>query len=419
VRALQCALLAGAASCLPAAASAAPAAPQAHWIATWAAVMQPAPGPVAQHFERQTLRLIVHTSAGGSQVRVRIANTYGDTPLVIGESHVARALAGASIAPGTDRALRFGGRRSVTIAPHATVVSDPVALDVPALADLAVSLYLPGPTAARTWHLLALQTSYVSAPGNATAAAQLPGAKAIESWPFLAGVDVAAPPQARTVVAFGDSTVDGDGSTEHANHRWPDRLAARLNGTPGRLPVGVVNEGVIGVRLLRDAPAQAPIGPSGLARFERDALSQPGAGVVIVKLGINDLGQPGSAVPAAELPTAEALEAGFRDLAVRAHARGLRVIGSTLSPFEDTPDVPGFYTPEKEALRVAVNDWLRRTPVFDAVLDADQLLRDPQHPARLLPAYDSGDHLHPNDAGYQAIADALTPQMLGLPPAKP
>jgi lysophospholipase L1-like esterase len=378
-----------------------------------AAPQPPMPGPPDQ-YQAQSLRLIVHVSAGGSQVRIRLSNLYGNAPLTIGAAHIARRANGADIDPASDRALVFGGRASIVVPAHATALSDPVPLTVPALCDVSVSLYLPKRAAATTVHILAQQTSYVSPPGNVTAAAHFPVARHIDMWPFLSAVEVTAPPPAFAVVAFGDSTVDGDGSTADTNHRWPDALAARLQ-QAGK-DVAVLNAGLIGSRLLHGSPGGPPfgaaLGEAGLMRFSRDALDQAGAKVVIVRIGGNDLGFLHTLAPPGETVDAEGLIAGYRQLVASAHQRGMRVIGTTIPPFEHAA-IPGYATPAKEAVRQQVNAWIRQGGTFDALLDFDQVLRDPSHPARLLPVYDSGDHLHPNDAGYHAIAAALPLNALG------
>jgi lysophospholipase L1-like esterase len=380
----------------------------ADWTSTWITTPQPPmPGSV-DRYRAQTLRLVVHASVGGSQVRIRLSNLYGNTPLTIGAAHIARRADGADIDPAYDRALTFDGRTSVVVPAHATVLSDPTRLEVPALTDLSVSLYLPKGATTTTGHILALQTSYVSRPGDATTATHFPVARRIDTWPFLTSVDVIATPPAYAVAVFGDSTVDGDGSTEDANQRWSDALAVRLQHT-GR-NVAVLNAGLIGNRLLLGSPGNkrygAALGEAGVARFSRDALDQVGTKVVIVRIGSNDIGFPGALTSASESIDADNLIAGYRRLIELAHQRGTSIVGTTIPPFEKA-GISGYFTPAKEAIRQQVNAWIRDGGQFDAVLDADRILRDPSHPTRVLPAYDSGDHLHPNDAGYRALASAL------------
>jgi lysophospholipase L1-like esterase len=413
----------------PAIASGADASPDRNpWIGTWAAAPQPfLPGGL-QTFRNQTLRLIVHTSAGGTKARIRISNTYGDRPLLIGGAHVARRAAAAAIDPASDRTLLFHGHSTTTVPARTMVVSDPVELDVPPLSDLAISLFLPDTAAATTTHILARQTSYVSPDGgDFTGTVSFPVAKAIGSWPFLSGVDVEASPRGQAIVAFGSSLTDGDGSTKDANRRWPDVLAERLQkDVGGQAEVGVLNEGIIGNRLLKDSPQQpelgfgGALGEAGLARFERDVLAQAGVKYVIVGVGINDIVFPGSLTPLTESVSAESIISGYRELVARAHERGIRVIGTTNPPFEnaflilaETAPPVTFYTPEKEAVRQKVNAWIRSSANFDAVVDLDEVLRDPSRPTRLLPTYDSGDHLHPNDAGCIAEAGAIPLALFG------
>jgi lysophospholipase L1-like esterase len=388
----------------------------AAWTGTWStAVTGPATAPIpATVFEDQTLRQIVHTSIAGGSLRVRLSNEYGTEGLVIGEARVARRSTGAQIIAGTDRRLTFGGQASVTVPPGAPALSDPVALPVPALSDLVVSVYLPHRTPAATVHGSAFQTNYVAA-GNRTRSPDLPGATTTTSWYFLSGVSVAAPARTAAVVAFGDSITDGAVTTVDADHRWPDLLARRLQDRPGLRHLGVLNKGIGGNRLLHDGntlPVDpfAGIGPlfgdSALSRFDRDVLAQPGARYVIVLLGINDIGQPSSIAPASEAVTVDELIFGYRQLIARAHERGLRIFGATMTPFQGTV-IPGYYTAANEAKRLAVNRWIRTGGEYDGVVDFDRAVRDPAQALRMLPAYDSGDHLHPNDAGMQAMADAI------------
>ena len=389
------------------------------WIGTWATAPQPfLPGSL-QNFRNQSLRLIVHTSAGGTKIRVKISNTFGDHPLLIGGAHIARRTTAADIDPTSDRPLMFRGHPSIAVPARAMVVSDPVELDVPALSDLAISIFLPQTTEAKTSHSMAKQTSYVSAEtGDSTAAVKFPVAKAIHSWPFLTGVNVEALPGAAAIVVFGSSLTDGDGTTPDTNRRWPDVLAERLQkGADGTAKLGVLNEGIIGNRLLHDSPKGADnpfgagLGQAGLARFERDVLAQAGVRVVIVGLGINDILFPAFPfTPPSEKVSAEDIISGYRQLIARAHQKGIRVIGTTNPPFENsafTEPAVTFYTPEREATRQKVNHWILSSAEFDAVVDFDLILRDPSHPTQLLPSYDSGDHLHPNDTGCIAEANAI------------
>jgi lysophospholipase L1-like esterase len=360
-------------------------------------------------FTDQTLRLIVHTSLGGNQVRIRLSNELGATPLRIGAAHIALRQEGASIVPGTDRVLTFGGVPGITIPPGAPALSDPVDLNVPAVADLAVSLHLPGTVQATVFHGLGYQTNYVSPKGDFTGAARLQAERTMTSWPFLTEVDVSTTGRG-SIVAFGDSITDGASSKAESNHRWPDLLALRLkNSSEPALnrSLGVVNRGISGARLLRDPGWDPLFGKSALARFDRDVLATAGVRYMMVFIGINDIGHPGMGnIPASEVPTAEEMISGYRQLIERARAKGIAAYGVTLTPFEGTV-FPGYYTPAKEAVRQAVNKWIRSSGAFDAVIDFERAVRDPAHPTRLLPAYDSGDHLHPNDAGMQAMANAI------------
>jgi lysophospholipase L1-like esterase len=393
------------------------------WIGSWGAAPQLALKDHAQTYQDQTLRLIVHVSTGGQKVRIRLSNAYGQQPVVIGSAHIAKRTRESNIDPASDRQIKFDGKTTVTIAAHALATSDAADFDLSPLSDLSVSLFLPGPARAETIHILALQTSYV-AQGDLTGAGGFPESKTISNWPFLVGVDVAAP-AGGTIVAFGSSTTDGDGSSKDANRRWPDVLAERLE-KAGYRDLGVVNQGVIGNRLLSDfeSPRQAggplaetfqilgpSLGDSGVRRFERDVLQQPGAKYVILLLGINDVLFPGSFISAGESLRAQQVIEGNRQLIRRARERGMRAIGTTIPPFEHAtfqqPFFDGFYTPEKEAVRQAVNEWIRNGKAFDGVIDLDEVVRDPKHPTQLSPAYDSGDHLHVNDAGNVAQGNAI------------
>ena len=377
------------------------------WVGTWTASPQAPEPPIIlatpAQFDNQTIRQIVHISVGGSRMRVRLSNEYGRTPLVVGSAHIARQLAGngASIMPGTDRTLTFGGRTGVTIPAGAPVLSDPVDLDAPALSNLAISIHLPKLTLASTFHSLGVQTTYVSSQGDFTAAGTLPTASTTTSWFFLSGVSVATRRPPAAIVALGDSITDGFASTVDANRRWPNLLAARLQAAPKLRHVAVMDHGISGNRTLHDF-----IGPNALARFDRDVLVAPGARWVVVLEGINNIGLPGVFGLAQEVVSADDIIFGYRQLIDRAHEKGLKIYGGTLTPFEGTT-IPGYFTPAGEVKRQAVNQWIRTSGAFDAVIDFDKAIRDPLHPTRMLPVYDSGDHLHPNDAGYQAMANYI------------
>jgi lysophospholipase L1-like esterase len=375
------------------------------WVGTWTASPQ-APEPpfvsaTPAQFDNQTVRQIIRTSVGGSTVRVRFSNEFGTTPLVIGAARVALQASGADIVPSTDRLLTFGGRTTVTIPAGAPALSDPVALDVPALANLVVSLHLPQPTVARSFHSLGRQTTYISPPGDYTAAPVLPVAATTQSWFFLSGITVKAPKRSAAIVTLGDSITDGFASTVDANRRWPNLLAERLQARAQYRHLAVLNHGISGNRTTFDL-----IGPNALARFDRDVLTAPGARFVIVLEGINNIGIPGAFGLSQQVVTADDIIASYQQLIERARERGLKIFGGTLTPFEGTI-FPGYFTPEGEAKRQAVNLWIRTSGSFDGVIDFDKAIRDPARPARMLPAYDSGDHLHPNDAGYQAMANAI------------
>lgn len=383
----------------------------AEWRTTWYAAPMPAwgaefalPTMMPSALEAQTVREVVRTSVGGEQVRVTYSNRYGDAPLVIGEARLAPTRdepshAASSQQEGAGVQLTFGGRSGVTIAPGQSATSDAIALPVAARQLLSISTWLPQRTPLATFHWGAQQTAF-AAPGNLAAASALPDAQALTGRAFLSAVQVSGPAQ-RTVVAFGDSITDGNGSTPDRNLRWPDQLAGHAAG------IAVVNAGISGARLLSDG-----MGEKAAARFEQDVLSQPGVDTVIVLLGINDIGWPGSAFAPDEAPaTASAMIAGYRKLIAVAHGRQVRIIGGTLLPFEGalqgTP-YSGHYSPAKDRVRREVNEWMRHSGEFDATIDFDQLLRDPAHPSRLHPAFDSGDHLHPSDAGYAEMARAAS-----------
>jgi len=386
------------------------------WIETWTASPQPvwdpeffAPINIPRSLRNQTVRQIAAVSIGGKKVRVVLSNEYGSKPLVIGAAHIALAGSGAAIVPGSDRALSFDGHPSVTIPPGAPVISDPVDLTVEPLSNVAVSLFLPKITPLTTFHWEGVQTAFISPEGNFAGDADLKTDSTIKARLFLSGIMVDAPPNARAVVTFGDSITDGADSTPDANRRWPDMLARRLVQAGGP-PIAVLNEGISGARVLSDR-----MGVNALARFDRDVLSHPHADTVILMMGINDIGWPDSVLEPGPAPTAEDVIAGYRQLVERAHLQGFRILGATITPFADTfagTPMEGYYNAEKEAKRQALNTWIRQSGAFDGVLDFDALLRDPERPTFIRKAFDSGDHLHPNDAGYQAMANAVNLALL-------
>ena len=370
-----------------------------HWVGTWTAA--PAPGEGAA-FSNHTLRMIPRLSLGGRVLRVRISNAYGVRPLAIGAAYVGVRSAGPGVVPGSSRRLTFGREASAAIAAGAHIVSDPVELEVAPLADVAVSVHLPGdlPASFGITGRYARQTNYVSPPGNFAADEIIPVGRLTDDWYFVCGVDVLAPPQTGAAIALGDSLTDANISTHDGHHSWPSQLARRLVARASGRPMAVMNQGLGGNRILHDIR-----GDSGLRRFDRDVLAQPGVTHVVIMLGTNDLrNRPGKAE---EEATAPQMIAGLRQFAVRGQSRGIKVIGCTLTPFENETFLPGAWNPRREAVRQAVNDWLRKAEGFDAVVDFDRALRDPAHPTQMLPIYDCGDHLHPSDLGYRAMGDAI------------
>jgi lysophospholipase L1-like esterase len=371
----------------------------AHWVGSWSASPAPADGVV---LNSPTIRMFPRLSVGGERIRVRLSNAAGTEDLVVASTHVARRTDGAGIDPETDRTVTFAGAAWVKIPAGAFVVSDPVPMAVDPLTDLAISIHLPGELTAGfgVTGRYARQFNYLSPPGNFTAMEVMHTARVIDDWFFLCGVDVEAAEEVGGIVTLGDSLTDGNISTYDAFCTWPDQLARRLAAREGGRHFGVMNQGLGGNRLCHDVR-----GESGLRRFDRDVLAQPGVSHAIVLLGVNDLrnrrGRPEEEV------TPDDLIHGLSQIALRARDRGIKAFVGTLTPFENETFLVGAWSPEREAVRVAVNDWIRTAASFDGVVDFDAGLRDPDHPSRLLPAYDNGDHLHPSDSGYNRMGDIV------------
>jgi lysophospholipase L1-like esterase len=392
---------------------------QMHWVGTWGA----APSPQLQTaemekqklvFHDQTVREIVHVSIGGDTVRVRLSNSFGVEPVEIGSAYVAICASKSSVTAG--RALTFGGRARVEIPAGAVVVSDPAQLKVAPASNLAISLYLPKDAVAGGIHYSAQQTNYI-ARGNSTAAASLDSPDTMTSWVFLTGVDVLAPASTGSIIAFGDSITDGARSTVDSNHRWPDTLAARLLARKSAPQLAVVDMGIGGNRILHEGAAskRPQFGINALARFDQDVLSQPGVRYLLILEGINDIGHAGSSAPASEGVTAEDIIAGLTQMIERAHEKEIKVIVATITPFEGEGNTKrSYWTPEKAKVREAVNAWIRSGRGFDGFVDFDKAVRDPANPNKILPAFDSGDQLHPSDEGYQAMGEAIPLSLFGL-----
>jgi lysophospholipase L1-like esterase len=373
------------------------------WVGTWASAPMLAPAaaasaPASPVFHDSTLRQIVHVSIGGASIRVRFSNTFGATPLEISSAHVALCAGGGAIRPESEKPLMFAGQPSVSIPPGAPMYSDTLDFNLAPLSDLVITIHISSAPDATTSHPGSRATSYIQS-GDAVSDADLTSATKVEHWYFLDGVDVQGPAAGGAVVTFGDSITDGAHSTDNANTRWPDDLARRLQANRKTANIGVLNEGIGGNRILHDMT-----GPNALARFDRDVLAQSGVRWLIILEGINDLGAHGRAPLRNEkIPTAQELIAAYQQMILRAHAHHIRVFGATILPYQGA----GYFSPEGEADRQTINKWMRTSGAFDAVIDLDAATRDPQKPSQLAPSADSGDHLHPGDAGYKAMADAI------------
>ncbi len=374
------------------------------WVPAWYA--SPEPSATDKAFvQDQTLRQIVRVSAGGTSVRVRLSNAYGTAPLHLDDVHLARRDTGSRIDTASDAAVTFNGRSGVTIAPGAYVLSDALPVSVKPDSDLAVSIYVKAQTPLTTVHDIQRGALYV-APGQQTAAAELPAAGVDlgvgRAFPWLAEIEVSGSTARGVLFTFGDSITDGYGIDPDAGKTWPDLLSRRLH--EAKILLGVANAAVSGNRLLHHGQ-WARFGEGGLSRFDRDVLAQPNAAAVVILIGINDLGHaqgPGSD----GYVSADDMIDGLAQIAARSHERGLRVYAATLTPFKGTV-FKDYYSDEKEARRQAINAWIRTAPVFDGVFDFEKVVEDPANPGQMLPAYDLGDHLHPNAAGDAAIANAI------------
>lgn len=409
-RVLQAALLAAlgllASSLAPAEASEA----GSGWVSAWSTGLMTAdtahPPPFAQG--PTTVRQVVRLTGGGKRVRLRLSNAFGSGPLQIDAARLALSSKpkSAAIDPSSVRKVTFDGRDWVIIPPGAVYLSDPVDMPVAPLARLAVTLQFPVAPPGATIHRAARTTTYLAA-GADPSAADLPAAATILQWLQLSAVEVENP-KAVVIAAFGDSITDGSGTRDNSYQRWPDLLAERLQADPKRRHWAIINAGIGGNRLLKDG-----LSPSGLARLDRDALSLPGVQTLIVLIGVNDIGfvsREGPVTPDTRQIVVEGLKSGYRQVVERAHARGVRVVGATILPFGGAKAYRS--DADADADRQAVNDWIRTSGVFDAVIDLDAVVRDQDRPATLRAEYDSGDHLHPSPAGYRAIADAIPLDLL-------
>jgi len=373
---------------------------QTHWVGTWAAAplgepvnsAQPAPA-------NSTYRNIVHISIGGPSIRVQLTNEFGTRSLTVAAAHIGLSAGNGSIQSGTDHALTFSGQPSVTIPAGALVFSDPVPLEVAPMANLAVSVFVPSQhISVMSCHEDAQSNNFITQ-GDTTSADSLTDSRPIQSWCFVKGIDVSTTSdKAAAVVTYGDSITDGALSTPDANRRWPDVLARRLQADPKTANLSVLNEGISGNRLLHDGA-----GPNALARFDRDVLAQSGVRYLIILEGINDIGAIAHPREAGDVITTQDLTFALSQMVTRAHQHGIKVFGATLTPYIGA----GYASDAGEQIREAVNQWIRTSGVFDGVIDFDKVTRDPAKPTVFLPNVDSGDHLHPADAGYEVMGSAI------------
>lgn len=370
-----------------------------HWVGTWASAPMAVRNQDTQYGAADmTLREIAHVSLGGPVVRIILSNEFGLAPLTIGAANIALSVGHDGIDLSSSKVLTFSGSASVTVPPGALIVSDAADLKLSPFATVAVSLFLPAqPIQQLTQHSFADQTSYI-AEGNVIGAQSMPSPTSIYEWPFLKGIEILAKANTASVVTIGDSITDGDHSTRDAGARWPDVLARRLQADRKIAKLSVLNEGIRGNRILHDGN-----GANALSRFDRDVLAQAGVKYLIILEGINDIGSATSPVNPSDPVTAGDVIGGLSQLAIRAHAHGIKVFGATLPPYVGA----GYQSPKGESIRQVVNNWIRTTDKFDGVIDFDKATADPTHPGTLLPSYDSGDHLHPNDAGYKSMGESI------------
>src|SRR5438874_4583662 len=382
------------------------------WIATWATSPQsgtPNPREPLLNVDNQTVRERLLVSIGGSQIRLRLSNECGSSPLLIGAVSVAIPTDASYVKRESIQRVTFEGRNSVTIPSGAPVLSDPIVFPVKSGTEISISIYFPKRVATPTLHAFAFKHAVISQPGNFTHAEKIAAAAKSTASISLGAVLVPAEPSERLVVAFGDSITDGDGSTVDADNNWPNDLIRRAANTSKTSALAVVNEGIVGNRLLRDGDI---FGISALARFDRDALVPAGVTHIVLLEGLNDICFPGAKMDGqyladpAETRSAQDITDAYRQLISRAHARGIKVIGATITPCEGV-EIPGYYSEAKEETRQTVNKWIRTSGTFDSVIDFDAVVRDHNHPSQLLPKFTSKDHLHPNDEGYKAMAASI------------
>lgn len=368
------------------------------WVTTWSTSPSTLPGAddPDDSPQNQTLRLIVHSSVGGDSVRIRLSNTHGNAAITIGAASIALQSEGSSIQSGTSQNLQFAGSSSVSIPKGAVVFSDPLNYDLPQMTNLSVSLYLPGDSGFLTAHALSNQVNYISGNGDQTDSVDLSDQTETAAWPLLTAIDVINPDSLSAVAVVGDSITDGWGSTASANQRWPNHFARRLFANSSAQKFAVVNAGISGNRVTTEG--NSLFGQNLQARFERDVLALSNVTHMVLMEGINDIGMS----PSDNLISAAEVIVGYRQVIARARSRGIKVIGATLTPYEGA----AYFTPEGELVRQEINSFIRDSGEFDGVIDFEKAVQDPANPSRVLPEF-TEDNLHPNDAGYAAMANII------------